>query len=178
MLKQQPKRTRISQFTQRFGKYDREVERFIKFVMIGVVATLVDFATVNLLQATIFPPTGANERFNVIIATIISYFVGICFSFVFNRWWTYPESRPPKVWLQFSQFLSVYIVALFIRTLIISITYPLWADSVWSLLFNNDLQMQLTANRLGTNLATALGIGATMFWNFFANRFWTFGDVD
>jgi len=41
----------------RFGEKSKEVERFLKFVVVGVFGALVDFGTVYLLQATLFPPT-------------------------------------------------------------------------------------------------------------------------
>ena len=34
------------------------------------------------------------------------------------------------------------------------------------------------ASRIGNNLALALAVGIALFWNFFVNRYWTYGDID
>lgn len=167
----------IKAFAARFGKHAPEVERFIKFVITGFLATAVDFAVANLLLATVFPPQGSAEQFNVLAATTLAYITGIIFSFLVNRLWIYPETAPLHPWKQFLQFFSVYILALGIRTLVISAVYPLWAEAAHSVLFADQPAAQLTANRIGTNLAQATAIGVTMLWNFFVNRYWTFGDV-
>jgi putative flippase GtrA len=36
----------------------------------------------------------------------------------------------------------------------------------------------LDARFLGNNLALAVGVLVVMFWNFFVNRFWTYGDIE
>lgn len=167
---------RIHAFALRFGKYAPEVERFIKFAIIGLLSTLVDFATLNLLQATVLPPTGPDEATRVLAATMISYLVGLANSFFFNRQWTYPDARTRRLWVQIGQYATVYVLALAIRSLVIWLAYPLWVQVVRGAFVEMDVVN--TVPRIATNLATATAIGVTMLWNFFANRYWTFGDVD
>jgi hypothetical protein len=38
--------------------------------------------------------------------------------------------------------------------------------------------LDLSAERLGANLALGIVILIVLFWNFLANRFWTYADVD
>lgn len=160
-----------------FGRYAPEVERFIKFAITGALATVIDFVTVNILLATIFPPVGVAESTNVLIASSFAYVTGVIFSFWVNRLWIYPETAPPHIWKQFLQFFLIYLIALGIRVVVISLVYPVWADTVYTMFFNASAS-RVTANHLGANLAQATAIGVTLLWNFFANRYWTFGDVE
>lgn len=45
----------ISAIAARFGDKSKEVERFLKFVVVGLIGFIVDFGTVTILQATILP---------------------------------------------------------------------------------------------------------------------------
>lgn len=166
---------RIRTFSGRFGDKSREVERFIKFVIIGVICTFIDFGMLNLLQATILPPEGQYERLFVTTAAALAFCTGVISNFLFNRYWTYPDSRSRPVQLQIVQFFMVYIVALGIRVLVVAATYQIFSGFLQD--FITDLS-ERNADRLGTNLAQMLSIGITMFWNFFANRYWTFQDVE
>jgi putative flippase GtrA len=165
---------RIHRFALRFGKYAPEVERFIKFAIIGTLSTLVDFAALNVLQATVLPPEGPNEAVRVLVATIISYLIGLANSFFFNRQWTYPDARTRSVWGQIGRFFTVYVLALGLRSVVIWVSYPLWGQVTRGLLAD---VTNTTVARIATNLATGSAIAITMLWNFFANRYWTFGDV-
>ncbi|HEX2980464.1 MAG TPA: GtrA family protein, partial [Anaerolineaceae bacterium] len=91
-----------------------------------------------------------------------------------NRYWTYPDSRSKPVARQVVQFVVVSAVGLAIRT-------PLFAFLESHLI--GMFQRVLPAGTIspvfaGHNLALAIGIGVVMIWNFFANRYWTYNDVD
>jgi hypothetical protein len=69
----------------------------------------------------------------------------------------------------------VSIVGLMIRTPIIAVLEgPLRRFFSG---FANLNSRVLTPEILGNNLALAFAVSVVMFWNFFINRYWTYGDI-
>ena len=153
--------------------FQKEFGYFSKFVIVGVLATLVDFLVLNLLQITLLPPEGVMTVFNVLVASSISYCVGIFFSFTINRLWIYQQTQRQIV-QQLMQFFTVYLLALLIRVIVIRLVYPVWREFTLSTMTD---WTELSINQLASNLAQGTAIGVTLFWNFAANRLWTFGDI-
>ena len=160
----------------RFGDKAKEADRFIKFAIVGGFGAIVDFATLNILEMTVFPPTGANEATNVALATGIAFTLAVINNFIFNRYWTFPDSRSRSITVQLSQFFAVSIVGLIFRLIFVSLTYPIFADVVDSV-FSPDLDQE-GLNQIGSNISQAISILIVLFWNFFANRYWTYNDID
>jgi len=44
--------------------------------------------------------------------------------------------------------------------------------------FGLQLQPFLDAKTVGDNITLAFAVVVVMFWNFFVNRYWTYGDVE
>lgn len=146
----------------------RERSRFMRFALVGVVGAIVDFGTFNLL--TNLTPIPA------VIAQMISFIAAVTSNFLWNRFWTYPDSRSKTVSHQIVQFAMVSVIGLAIRT-------PLFAllESPMRQFFYNLHIPQfgfIDPDFLGHNLALAIAVVVVMFWNFFINRFWTYNDVD
>lgn len=144
----------------------KELERFIKFMVVGVIGAVVDFGTFNLL-------TGLGNL-TAEVASTISFVMAICSNFIWNRYWTYPDSRSKRIGHQFVQFFIVNVLGIVIRLPIIAFTKDPFGRLVAQLLSVDSA----TAKTLGNNLALATAVVIVMFWNFFVNRYWTYGDVD
>ena len=86
----------------------QERKRFLRFAVVGTIGAVVDFATMNIL--TVF------FHITFIIASIISFAAAVLSNFLWNRFWTYPDSRSKKVHRQVIQFLLVSVIGLPIRT--------------------------------------------------------------
>jgi putative flippase GtrA len=141
------------------------MERFAKFMVVGIIGAAVDFGTYNLLiEFANLPPEAAGT---------ISFVLAICSNFTWNRYWTYPDSRSKPIARQFVQFFVVNALGIAIRLPIIALTRTLFA-TVLDSLFSLD---PATAETLGNNLALAVAVVIVMFWNFAVNRFWTYSDV-
>jgi putative flippase GtrA len=144
-----------------------ERNRFLRFAFVGIVGAIVDFGIFNLLT-TYFGIPG-------VWAQTISFTAAVFSNFIWNRYWTYPDSRSKPVGHQLIQFAIVSLIGLGIRTPIfvwvephlISLFITFSKSSVWH------IPTVLVAH----NLALAFGIGVIMLWNFFVNRFWTYSDV-
>ncbi len=178
-----PLDTIINAVANRFGEKSKEVERFLKFAVVGTIGAIVDFGTLIILQATILPPVKDNNT-NVIIATTVAFLAAIISNFLWNRFWTYPDSRSRSVRRQIALFTFISVVGWLGRTAWISWAYSHLGAILMPILLP-EIQMfrpgyvpSVTAEaKLGTLAAQLVGVAVVMFWNFFANRYWTYNDV-
>lgn len=146
----------------------RERSRFFRFATVGIIGAVVDFGTFNLLTAF----TGMTA----VTASIFSFFAAIISNFTWNRYWTYPDSRTKPISRQLIQFSVVSVVGLLIRTPIIALLEPFFTQLFIGLPY---LPIGfITAEFLANNLALAIAVIVVMFWNFFINRYWTYGDIE
>ena len=158
----------------------KEVERFIKFAFVGTLGFIIDVGTVVLLQNTLLPPAPENDQ-NVVLASSIAFVLAVCSNFIWNRFWTYPDSRSYSIRRQLTQFGIVSVIGLLIRNVWISSTYEMLGQASTVV-----LQSALPAYaptpvdqyKLGTTIALVFGVLIVMIWNFAANRLWTYNDVD
>lgn len=159
----------------------REVERFLKFATVGVLGAIIDFGMLNLLQATILRPTEPNVTLKVALATGTAFVTAVSSNFIWNRYWTYPDSRTRSVRQQWLQFFIVSVLGLAFRLVWVRTLYgplgELGADVLNGLGLSGPLAETAT-RRLGTNIAQFFAIWIVMVWNFFANRYWTYNDVE
>ena len=144
----------------------REIVRFLKFSVVGVFGAVVDFATYKLM-INVFHLTPA-------ISVAISLSTAIVSNFIWNRYWTYPDSRSKPVVRQFVVFYFINFLAYLIRGPII-----IWTKEPFSRLAAQVLALETEAAAgWGDTLSWALGVGIALFWNFFVNRFFTYSDVE
>ncbi len=139
--------------------------RFLKFAFVGVTGTVVDFGLMNLLRLVFDMP--------LIWAQAISFTVAVFNNFLWNRFWTYPDSRSKAAHRQLIQFFLINVVGIAVRTPLIT-----WLDKViLGMLDRSAVALPLENFVISQNLALALSVGVIMLWNFFANRYWTYSDV-
>ncbi len=166
------------------GRRAREVERFIKFGFVGVLGFMIDAGTVLILQNTLLPPVDAvNEALpiNVAAAQSAAFILAVCSNFVWNRLWTYPDSRSRSPQLQLTQFAVVSFTGWVIRTILIDQMYAPLGDLSTSVIQAFHLGYApelLDQHKLGTMIALIIGVVVVMIWNFLANRYWTYNDVE
>ena len=144
----------------------RERTRFLRFAVVGVIGAIVDFGMMNLLVHGFNLP--------VVIGGTISFLAAVTSNFLWNRYWTYPDSRTKTVTRQFTEFTIINAMGLAIRIPILAYLDPLARIFFTQLPFRLPL---LTPVAWGDNFTLALAVGIVMFWNFFANRYWTYADV-
>jgi len=161
------------------GGKAKELERFIKFFIVGGIGFVVDFGTLNILQATILKPT-PDSPLPVILATTIAFTAAVSSNFIWNRYWTYPDSRSQPVVKQLVQFFIVNILGWVFRLGIVVALYVPFGQigaSVLNAVSAGTVSTPEMQARIGTNLAQALAVAIVMLWNFFVNRYWTYSDV-
>jgi putative flippase GtrA len=143
-----------------------ERSRFLKFLAVGALGALLDFGIANLLTHFLAMP--------LVYAGTISFICAVMSNFVWNRYWTYPESRSRHLAHQLGMFFLVNLAGIAIRIPILHFVEPPL------LKFFRELQpgRLLSAEFLARNLTLALAVGIVMLWNFFVNRYWTYNDVE
>jgi putative flippase GtrA len=143
----------------------------LKFSAVGALGFLIDIGIFNLLTGRFAWPE--------IPAEVVSFIAAVTSNFIWNRYWTYPDSRTKPVSRQAGQFALVSAIGLVIRTAAFALILgPCMAVAGYLLASPLAAGLDLTAERLGANLALGIVILIVLFWNFLANRFWTYADVD
>ena len=166
------------------GGKAKEIERFIKFAFIGMLGFAIDFGVLFLLQSSILPPVDPLDQqlpLNVALATTISFILAVTSNYTWNRLWTYPDSRSYSIRRQLTQFAIVSVVGWIARTAWITATYVSFgvlSTTLVRLLIDSYQPALVDEQKLGTMFAQLIGVVVVMIWNFLANRYWTFNDVD
>lgn len=144
----------------------RERTRFLRFAVVGLIGAIVDFGVLNFLVSL---------GMHVVAAGTLSFIAAVVSNFIWNRYWTYPDSRSKPILRQIGEFFFINVLGLIIRIPILwlldppmrlffahlSFPVPFFSTDVW-----------------GDNVTLAIAVVVVMFWNFFANRYWTYSDVE
>lgn len=153
------------------NRRSKELYRFLKFSVVGAFGAVVDFGTFNLLHA--------RAGFPDVPASVVSFVAAIISNFLWNRYWTYPDSRTKSVRHQAGQFAVVSLAGLAIRTPAFALLLGPCTSLAESILAASPaVAAATTADTVGANLALATAVIIVLFWNFFVNRYWTYADVD
>ncbi len=146
----------------------KERDRFLRFAVVGIIGAIIDFGLFNLLRS--------KTPLIDVYAGTISFTAAVISNFVWNRFWTYPDSRSKKLHHQLVQFGIISVIGLGIRALMLAVLEPPIIG-----FFRNVVHINVgmfTPSFTGSNVTVAIAIVVVMFWNFFANRYWTYGDVE
>lgn len=123
----------------------RVIRQFIKFGLVGLSSTVIDWGIYLVL-----------ERFFSIfylMAKILSFSVAVFNSFYWNRRWTFRSADPQKL-RQLIKFLMIASVGLVLNALVMFVA----VDKI----------------KLHDIYGLILATGFVTFWNFLANKFYTF----
>ena len=147
-------------------KNKKEWGRFLKFMVVGAFGAVVDFGVMNLLTRFF--------SMQLVPAGTISFVCAVCSNFIWNRYWTYPDSRTRPLARQLVMFFIVNTAGVAIRIPI------LWGLEPPLLRVFERMPdwFGLSAGFMAKNITLAIAVGIVMLWNFFANRYWTYNDVD
>lgn len=125
----------------------RGVRQFVKFGIVGLSGTLVNFVTYHALL---------HFAFDTRIAYAVGFILGGVNNYWWNRHWTFRSKG--HAGRELAQFITVSAVALVISEVV------LW------LALGRLPQATPFRNSVAWLFATIVGMG----WNFFINKYWTF----
>lgn len=166
----------IANLAGRFGFNPKEAERFAKFTVVGTIGFIVDFGTLTFLVEVVNLPglvsenTQFSETVGLVLANTISFTLAVISNFTLNRYWTYPESRAKRKRVQLPQFLLVSAIGLILNNVILVLTTPIFDWMIINITF-------LPGIVDGYVPAKIMATIVVLFWNFFVNRYWTYGNV-
>ncbi|WP_322800630.1 GtrA family protein [Thermoflexus sp.] len=135
--------------------YRKEIVRFLKFCVVGTVGFVVD---TGILNSLIFL-----GGWIPVMAKAVSFTAAVINNFLWNRHWTYPESRSKPIWQQISQFFMVNTAGLGINLAVFGTV--------------SGFLIPRLGMKWGVNVSQVIAVGIALFWNFLANRLWTYNDV-
>ena len=131
---------------------NKEIERFSRFLAVGAVGTLLDFSLLTLLKLAGLPTLLANS---------LSFTAGLVNNFTWNRLWTFGDALQTDWRKQLAQFTAISLIGLALNNLIV-----LSLEGIFDTLLGQPDWGYLPAKVIAT--------GVVVFWNYFANRMWTF----
>ena len=135
-----------------FDHPSNEMTRFARFLTVGALGTFLDFGLLTAFKLIGLPTLPANS---------ISFSAGVVNNFTLNSRWTFADRNNGNWRAQFLQFLVVSLIGLALNNaIVLLLEAPLGAwigDAAW-----------------GYAPAKIVATGVVVFWNYFANRNWTF----
>lgn len=137
--------------------------RFLRFVLVGLLNTLVDFGLMNLFTQVF--------KISLVVAQALSFSVAVAFSYLLNRTWIYPEAIGGSMKAQFPKFVAINLLGLALRSVLV----PIFDQGLLTRLRAYPIQLKdLPQNFFSHNAALVLVLPITLLMNFFLNRAWTF----
>lgn len=133
----------------------RETRRFLKFLVVGAFGFVVDTGSLSA-----FVLLFSLDR---VLAKGLAFGLGVLSNFLWNRYWTYPDSRSKHPFAQALQFVFLSSIGLAINLGVFALVDGLLASSVDSV--------------VALYVAQCAAVGGALFWNFAANRLLTYSDV-
>ncbi len=146
----------------RFGMREKEAERFFKFLVVGTIGFAVDFGLLAFLVEVV--------GLVPVLANTFSFSAAVVSNFTWNRYWTYPDSRNKRKRVQLIQFGVVSVLGLAINNLILILLSTPFETALSS--------VPGVPAGYGYIPAKIVATVVVLFWNFFINRYWTYGNVD
>lgn len=139
----------------------KEAKRFAKFATVGLLGFITHFTIVNVL-VQIF---GMTE----VVANPFGFVAAVVQNFALNRRWTFPESQIRHAGSQLTKFFVVSVIGLLLNQLVFTVVHrslePFWMGMASS---------ERLGHALSYNFALCVAVGVVLFWNFAANRLWTY----
>ncbi len=138
-----------------------EIQRFGKFATVGLLGSITHFTILNVLVQFAGTPE--------LLANAVGFITAVVQNFFFNRRWTYPESQSRDARRQLAQFFLVSTIGFFINMIVFYTALSFLEPFAYTVVPN-----QHTAHFIAYNSAYVIAVGVTLFWNFLANRLWTY----
>jgi putative flippase GtrA len=134
------------------------IGEIIRFAVIGVINTGIDFVILNILIWA----TGIKEGNGLIPLNAISFTCAVINSYYMNKRWAFKDGSQGQNGRKFSVFLIVSIIGIVINTLVLRVVST------------NIHPMFGLSQTLWTNVAKLLATGVSLVWNFIGYKLFVF----
>lgn len=145
-------------FIEKFSKKFQSLLQFLKFGIVGVSNTFVDFAVLNLLMWL----TGIYKGKWMILLNSISFTCAVLNSYVWNKYWTFQARERKGMVVEFSKFFFISLIGIILNT---GIVYLI--TTYISPFFG-------IGKELWANIAKVTATFIALIWNFVGYKFWVF----
>ena len=141
----------------------RGFRQLIKFAIVGASSTIINLVVLYLMLRLLH-----GHRY---ISTSVAFVVSVINGYHWNRTWTFKAALVKAVHTQFAQFALVNLVGYALDLLVIYLaSTPIerqihLLEVAWS---------PAKTERIAVLAAQLIATALIVFWNFFANRLWTF----
>jgi len=164
---------KLSPLTQHQG-----LRQFVKFGIVGLTSTIINFTVFNVLYRVLHQ--------NLVPALTIAFILSVINGFYWNRRWTFKQARTESASSQGIKFLIVNIVGWILNTSIVVLIVAHFTSGHHGGIFGDPEHFKQIVLAVVTgqgkqqygfwlvNGALAAATCVVVFWNFFANRLWTF----
>lgn len=132
---------------QKFGPL---VGQFLRFAIIGLINTGVDFLILNLLIWA----TGIKEGNGLIPLNIISFTIAVINSYILNKRWAFKDQTQGETAKKFTNFLIISVIGALINTAIVRFGST------------NVEPMFGLSQVMWVNVAKVVATGVSLVWNF------------
>ena len=129
---------------------DRATGQAARFVVVGALNTVVDLGAFTLL--------GRIPGMPEVAAKAVSYALGICNSFFWNKYWTFNAAKSQRGWREFGLFSLVNLPPLFVNVVVFTVL------GIW-----------IGSGSRWVQLGKAFGAAVVaVIWNFLGSRYFAF----
>jgi len=142
------------------------LRQLVKFGIVGASSTVINLAVLYVMLRLVH-----GHWYDRYIDVTVAFLVSVVNGYYWNRRWTFKAAPTKALHTQFTQFLLVNTVGLGLDLLVI------WLLSVPLEHQIHNLQAAWPTpkvERVAVIASQLVATGVAVFWNFFANRFWTF----
>lgn len=122
------------------------VRELVKFAMVGFSSTVIDFSILNVCIKLL--------SFSIPFATFWGFIFGTTNGYFLNNHWTFKDRNKSANSRDLTKYATISAIGLGLTELIMH-------------------QLAVESN-IHYNIAKLIAVFIVFFWNFFANRYWTF----
>jgi len=155
------------------------IRQFIKFCLVGLSSTAISFGIFSLLLYVVHldrllhtwitgtpPAPGVPSPYlplAIQLAALVGFLFAVTNGFILNSRWTFRQNDPTRRKVQYAKFVLVNAIGLVLNQTILFV--------VNGMLVAGRPQGEKGLEPL---IAMAVATGIVVFWNFLANKYWTF----
>lgn len=155
--------------------------QFIKFCIVGASSTLLNLFIFGVavyhfhLKDVVHQWLAGSPNWQVLadryqvyaqVANFFGFIFGVTNGYIWNSRWTFQDSNPAQRHAQFVKFVLVNVVGLILQQIILFVSM--------NVLLANASHLRLGIRDLRPFIGEFIAISIVVFWNFFANKHWTF----
>jgi putative flippase GtrA len=141
--------------------------QIVRFAVVGVINTVVDFTVLNLLSWL----TGITDGKWIVLLNLVSFSVAVINSWFLNKFWAFKDRQSGDTGKKFSLFLAISIIGAFINSGTVYIITS-WIPRPDQFLTGLSDIIPIIGSKLADpkvfwlNIAKAAATGMALVWNF------------